>query len=79
MAGVRKTNAQVVSNIMNYSQYGAMSQAFVMNALLTSAEAVVAGGAEAMPKGSFISPEVWVGVATEIRDKIQAHFGEVAK
>jgi len=79
MVGVRKTNVQVVNGIMNYSQYGAMSQAFVMNALLTSAEAVIAAGAEAIPQGGFISPEVWVGVATEVRDKIKAHFGEVPK
>jgi hypothetical protein len=74
----RKTNVQAINNVMNFSEYGSLSQAFVMNAILTSAEAVIAAGTDVMPKDGFIAPQAWLGVAKEIHDKLSTHLKELA-
>lgn len=65
----RKTNVQIVKSVMEFSAFGPLAQAFVVQAITKYAEAV----ANAKPEdvdNAMISGESWVGVAKEIRDKM---------
>ncbi|NWL45448.1 hypothetical protein DM819_06065 [Pseudomonas hunanensis] len=66
-----KTNEDVVQDIMNYSRYGALSQAFVMSALEVYSKGVVATP-EAQLQTDFLPPGVWKGIAAEVLEKLQA-------
>jgi len=69
----RQTNEQFLTEIMRFSRYGALSQAFVMEALSRYAEEV----SKADPKSCdtpMLSGAAWVGVAKEIRDKLNEHL-----
>lgn len=66
----KKTNVQLVKNLMEVSQYGVLAQAFVIEAIAKEAKRVSELSPEDFPENSFISPKAWIGVATEIRGKI---------
>lgn len=70
----RKTNVQAITHMMNYSVHGALAQAFIMNAVSTAADAIVAGGAEALAPDGWVAPDKWIAVATEIQNAMKAHF-----
>jgi hypothetical protein len=67
----RKTNIEIVNDIMNFSRYGALAQVFVMDALLKMSEAVAKSTPKDYPKNNFIHPEAWIGVAKEIKAKLE--------
>jgi hypothetical protein len=67
------TNVEKVSHIMTYSNYGALSQMFVMEALHKWSQLVGSASPKDVDNG-FISPEAWIGVAREIRDALQAEM-----
>jgi hypothetical protein len=69
----RKTNVQTVKAIMEFSNYGALAQVFVMEAVGQAAERVAKLKPEDLPDlaGGFISAEAWVGVAQEIQTKLK--------
>ena len=70
---LHKTNIDVVTEIMNYSRYGALAQFFVMDALLKLSDTV----SKATPKefgktnALAVNPEAWIGVAKEIKEKLK--------
>lgn len=66
-----KTNEDVVHDIMNFSRYGALAQAFVMTALEVYSKKVVATP-DASLDTDFMAPGVWKGVAAEVLEKLQA-------
>jgi len=72
----RKTNVEIVTEIMEYSRFGALSQAFVVNAIAEEAKRV----ANINPKDvdtkdwQFISFEAWNGVAKEIVEKLETSY-----
>lgn len=72
----RKTNVEVVTDLMEFSRYGAVAQLFVMDALSKQAKLVAHAPDEAFAgmKG-FISPVAWQGAAREILGKLDAHLG----
>ncbi len=68
-----KTNIDIVTEIMSVSKFGALSQMFVIDALTKHAETV----AKADPKtfdNSLVNGKAWVGVAAEIRDRLDAFY-----
>jgi len=69
------TNIEKVLEIMEFSDYGALAQAFVMNALSAHAKLVSEAPIEALEsmRGGFISPEAWQGVALEITEKLKTY------
>lgn len=72
-----KTNEQVVYDIMVFSQFGALSQAFVIEALMRCADQVAAmtdEEVEAANANSPINMEAWRGVAREIKRKLDAKY-----
>lgn len=67
----RKTNADVVEDIMEFSSFGALSQAFVMTALEEYSRAVEATPEEKLETG-FMPVGVWKGIAAEVLEKLKA-------
>lgn len=71
----RKTNVQVVQGIMNFSQHGALAQAFVMEAIAQYSAMVIKNPPPPDPK-AIVPSDVWVKVAEEVQAKLQEHYGE---
>lgn len=65
-----QTNEDVVQEIMNFSRYGALSQAFLMTALEVYAKGVAAAS-EASLYTDFMPPGVWKGIATEVLQMLE--------
>lgn len=78
--GRRPTNVDVITEIMEFSRFGALSQMFVIDALSKAARAMADAPPEDFAgeewKNSFMSPEAWQGVAREIADKLDKHLGQ---
>lgn len=73
----RQTNVDVVTDIMEYSSYGALAQAFVMDALVKFSKIVMDTPSEklAMMDNGIITCEAWKGVAAEINQKLARYHG----
>lgn len=69
----RKTNEQLLKQLMTQSRYGAVSQMFILQALLTFSRDVVARQDE-LEGNLIVHREAWIGVATEIKTAIEAHL-----
>lgn len=72
------TNLECLTEIMTFSRYGALAQAFVMDALSKHAERVATVPLDKLQEQfgvhPLISVEAWQGVAREIHDKLETHF-----
>ncbi|MGN8186537.1 hypothetical protein ACTJLD_11200 [Burkholderia sp. 22088] len=72
------TNLECLTDIMTFSRYGALAQAFVMDALSKHAERVATVPLDQLQAQfgvhPMISVQAWQGVAREIHDKLEAHF-----
>ncbi|WP_441459821.1 hypothetical protein [Burkholderia thailandensis] len=72
------TNLECVTDIMEFSRYGALAQAFVMDALTKHAALVAAMPFDVLQQKlgdhPMVSARAWHGVAQEIHDKLEAHF-----
>jgi hypothetical protein len=67
-----ETNVEFVTNLMEFSRHGALAQIFVIDAILKWSEIVAQHDpAEINMGGGFVSAEAWVGVAKEIKAKIE--------
>lgn len=73
----RLSNVQQVTQIMNFSEFGALAQLFVMDALTKHANAISSMTEEDMQsdewKNSFIDAKLWRDVAREIKEKLNSH------
>jgi hypothetical protein len=68
-----ETNVEFVTRIMEFSNYGALAQLFVLEALRNWAD-IVAGTDPAKVDTPMISGHAWVGVAREIKAKLEERF-----
>ena len=68
------TNLECVTEIMTFSRYGALAQAFVMDALSQHAARVATTPPDQLQVNPMISARSWHGVALEIHTKLEAHF-----
>lgn len=73
MAKRTKTNIEKVTRIMTYSNYGALAQLFVMDALHQWSGIVSKALPEQVDNG-FINGEAWIGVAGEIHKALQSEL-----
>jgi len=65
------TNVEFVTDLMEYSKYGAMVQLFVIEALHHYSNTVANASPEQFEEwNGLISPQAWQGVAREIAEKI---------
>ncbi|VWC30122.1 hypothetical protein BLA9940_00020 [Burkholderia aenigmatica] len=74
----RMTNLECLADIMEFSRYGALAQAFVMDALSKHAERVATLPLDELQEQlgdhPLVSARAWHGVAQEIHTKLEAHF-----
>jgi hypothetical protein len=73
MAKRTMTNIEKVTHIMTYSNYGALAQLFVMDALHQWSGGVSKASPEQVDNG-FINGEAWIGVAGEIHKALQSEL-----
>lgn len=71
-----KTNVERIVDVMQFSAYGALSQVFVVDAVVKHAEAVAKATPDelAAMEGGPVSPAAWQGVAREIAGKMAAYM-----
>ncbi|GAB9152791.1 hypothetical protein [Bradyrhizobium diazoefficiens] len=69
----RKDNVAFVKELMTHSRYGALAQLFVIDALSKWADKISSVEPAAV-ESPMISGEAWVGVAKEIKDKIDGRL-----
>lgn len=71
------TNLEKISEIMEYSNFGALAQVFVMDAVSKHARLIAKTSIEDLEcmRDGLISPESWQGVAAEIETKLQNYYG----
>ncbi|MGG2042849.1 hypothetical protein [Burkholderia gladioli] len=76
----RTTNLECITEIMAFSKYGALAQAFVLDALSKHAERVATLPLDALQKQlgdhPLVSARAWHGVAQEIHTKLESHFAQ---
>ncbi len=72
------TNLECLTDIMEFSRYGALAQAFVMDALSKHAEHVAKLPLDELHKQlgdhPLVTTRAWHSVAQEIRTKLESHF-----
>lgn len=72
------TNLECLTELMTVSRYGALAQAFVMDALGKHAAHIARMPLEELAQKfgdrPMVSAQAWHGVANEIHDKLEAHF-----
>ncbi|RQP34193.1 hypothetical protein [Burkholderia ubonensis] len=72
------TNLECLTDIMEFSRYGALAQAFVMDALSKHAECVAKLPLHELQRQlgdhPLVSARAWHGVAQEIHTKLEVHF-----
>ncbi|MEH2517420.1 hypothetical protein V1279_002993 [Bradyrhizobium sp. AZCC 1610] len=65
-----ETNVEFVTRLMEFSNYGALAQIFVIEALRRWSD-LVADAEPAKVDSPMISGHAWVGVAKEIKAKLE--------
>lgn len=70
-----KDNADLFKQMMEFSAYGALAQMFIVQAVADFAEQVAKSDPEKYEKGLFVNPYSWVGVAKEIKEKMDEYYG----
>lgn len=72
------TNLECITDLMTFSRYGALAQAFVMDALSNHASHIAKMPLDELVEKfgdqPAVSAKAWHGVANEIHDKLEAHF-----
>ncbi|MEX3968770.1 hypothetical protein AB4Y42_42790 [Paraburkholderia sp. EG286B] len=70
------TNLECLTDIMTFSRYGALAQAFVMDALSLHAAHIAAMPPDELKEklNPMLNATAWCGVAQEIHSKLEAHF-----
>lgn len=72
--GSRKTNVEVLTELMQFSRYGALAQVFVIDAIQKQARLAAAADPKKIDS-PVVTGRAWVGVAIEIRDALDQHYG----
>jgi hypothetical protein len=73
----RQTNVEFITELMEFSNHGAMAQLFIMDALKKVANHVASIPLEELRKefdGSMVSADAWHGVAKEISQKFDGYY-----
>lgn len=74
MAKKFQSNEAFVKDLMNFSAFGGLSQAFVIEAIMKWSEIIAAEDPKKF-ESDFMSGAAWVGVAKEISAKCEAKYG----
>jgi hypothetical protein len=70
------TNTEFVTELMEFSRFGALSQMFIIDAIQRHADSVAAADPEALAN-PFVNEHAWIGVAKEIKERVEAKYGPI--
>jgi hypothetical protein len=70
----RKTNIEVLINLMDFSKNGALMQGFIMNALEQQSQAVILHESEPDGWPNMLSWEAWRECAIELNETLNKHY-----
>lgn len=69
------TNIQFMESLMTYSNYGALVQVFVIEAIRNYSESVIAD-TSVWPDNALVAQATWKGIAQEIMVKSNSKYGK---
>ena len=69
-----KTNTQVITELMEHSRYGAMMQAFIIEACDRYARQIIESDGSSWPEHHFVSYDLWKNCANELYDVLTEHL-----
>ena len=72
------SNVEFVESIMTYSNFGSLTQVFIIEAIRNYSDSVIAD-TSVWPDASLISQASWKGIAEEIRLKTNSRYGKGAE
>ena len=75
MSSQTQTNVEFVTELMQFSQYGALAQLFVIDALIKHSAAVAAADNPQAFSNGLIHGPTWVDCAKDIKRQLDAHYG----
>lgn len=67
-------NVELVTAMMEFSKFGALAQAFIVEAITRYAKQVSNSTPEQYGENSIVAPESWIGVGKEIKTKMDAFY-----
>jgi hypothetical protein len=71
----KQTNKQLVTSLMNNSRAGVLSQAFVLQAIESYSQHIIAASNDQLGGDkAFISPEAWKECARETLEKLSCYY-----
>ncbi len=70
----RKNNVEFVTDLMEYSKYGELTQGFILLAIQRYSEFVKDNP---MPENNFVSSKTWSNIAVEILEKMKEQYYDV--
>ena len=68
-----ETNVEFVTRMMEFSNYGPLAQLFILEAIRNWSE-LVAKADPVKVDSPMISGQAWIGVAREIKEKMEARL-----
>lgn len=72
--GKLSSNVDFIREIMERSNYGALSQVFVIEALRFYSRMITDTKREVSPPGTVVPKEVWWDIADDVKRKIEARL-----
>lgn len=71
-----KTNEDLVVDLMNYSPYGALGQAFIIQAIEAYANRIIKDKEELLANdgNSIISNNAWIGIAEDVKRRMDEFY-----
>lgn len=69
-----RTNEDLVRDLMNYSPFGALTQAFIMDAIMSAAERTSQADPASIDN-ALLSGAAWVATAKDIHERCNAFYG----
>lgn len=67
-----ETNVEFLARIMEFSPHGALTQAFVIEAIGRYADQCAE---QSIPEGSMVSPDAWQNTAKWVQNEIKQKYG----
>lgn len=73
---MRHTNKEILNNLIDYSDFGAFSQVFIIEAIRSYAGNIVAQGQPVDHGSSFISEILWYNLAKDTLHRLNIAYSE---
>ena len=71
----RMTNVEFVTELMQFSRYGALAQMFVIDALAKHSAVVAATDDPSVFSTGLFDGQAWVACAKDIKRQLDEHYG----